>query len=171
MLWRFRFECNVLLLIHWSCLLMSNSWYLEVTNKNFSALTLPCGLSFFSNPTQKPQLHHHALVSSFFFLALAQCNHCLWAEQILRKLFQPLSLCVLTQEALCGITVMHFSSNAWYNSYPIKPCVYGCSWACFFIYWGGFIDGFLKEYLAAAVQQKPIKWEMEGARDFFFLLS
>lgn len=33
---------------------------------------------------------------------------------------------------------------------------------------GGFIDGLLKAYLAAAVQQKPIEREMEDARDFLF---
>lgn len=47
----------------------------------------------------------------------------------------------------------------------------GLAWDCFFVYWGVFIDEFLKEYLAAAVQQKPIEQEMEDARDFLFLLS
>lgn len=33
----------------------------------------------------------------------------------------------------------------------------GLAWDCFFVYWGALTDGFLKEYLAAAVQQKPIE--------------
>lgn len=147
MLWRFRFECNVLLLIHWSCLLMSNSWYLEVTNK-ISVLSL--------YPVVCPFLLSHAEAVTappctggepFSFLALAPMQSLPFSWAITKETIPTTFTVYAHTEALCGLTIMCFNRNTLYNPYPIKPCGYQRSWACLglgFCFLGFFVDGFLK---------------------------
>lgn len=108
---------------------MSNSWYLEVTNKNFSALTLPCGLSFFLIPHRSRDCTTmHWWVRFVPGSGPIRSLPFSWADTK-EAIPATFTVCAHT-EALCGITIMHFSSNAWYNPYLIKPCAYECSWAC-----------------------------------------